>query len=116
MPRFLLALSLLGIIVSLTCAQEAGSGGSSSNVTQLHIAYIVSFGGEYDSSGSLVAVEMARERINQHPGGLLEGYELVIETPQRNGTGDSQVRSYFRYTCSVQKGACTCTYLLSVVQ
>lgn len=54
------------------------------NRTELRILYITSFGGEYNSSGSIPAVEIAMEQIN-NSSDILEDYRLVYEV------GDSQV-------------------------
>jgi len=50
---------------------------ASNSSTLLHILYITSSGGEFVSSGTRPAVNMALERINNDPG-VLHGYTLNI--------------------------------------
>ena len=57
---------------------------ASNSSTPLHILYITSSGGEFVSSGTRPAVNMALERINNDPG-VLHGYTLNITE------GDSEV-------------------------
>lgn len=54
------------------------NGQSSDNRTELHIAFITSFEGEYDSSVTVPAVQLATERVNRE-GSILPGYKLVVE-------------------------------------
>ena len=48
------------------------------NRAEIHVAFITSFGGKYNSSGVIPAVQLATELINNRTD-LLTGYELVIE-------------------------------------
>lgn len=48
------------------------------NRTELHIAFITSFGGEYDSSVAVPAVRLAARKINENQT-LLPDYKLVVE-------------------------------------
>ena len=57
---------------------------ASNSSTPLHILYITSGGGEFVSSGTKPAVDMALERINNDPG-VLHGYTLNVTE------GDSEV-------------------------
>ena len=75
----LVSLCQLLLLLSLARGQDAAD-----NRTELRILYITSFGGEYDSSGSIPAVEIALEQINNRSD-ILEDYRLVYEV------GDSQV-------------------------
>ena len=45
---------------------------------EIHIAFITSFEGEYDSSVTVPAVQLATNRINNDPG-VLGGHKLVVE-------------------------------------
>lgn len=62
---------------------------------EIHIAFITSFDGEYDSSVAIPAVQLATEQVNSDSGILL-GHRLVVElidniTVARN-FANSQVR------------------------
>ena len=48
------------------------------NRTELHVAFITSFGGEYDSSIAVPAVRLAASRINENDT-ILSDYTLVVE-------------------------------------
>ena len=74
MPRLLCLLQLY-----LVRSQVAAN-----NTTELYIAYITSFGGQYVSSGTVPAVEMALEEINSRAD-VLPNYKLSLIV------GDSQV-------------------------
>lgn len=45
---------------------------------ELHIAFITSFDGEYDSSVTVPAVQLATEEVNKNDT-ILPGYKLVVE-------------------------------------
>ena len=60
---------------------------SSSNKTKLYIAFMTSFGGQYNSSGTVPAVEMALEQINSRTD-VLSDYTLSL---YEGMVGDSQV-------------------------
>ena len=68
---------LLAIFISY------GSG-QMDNRTELHIAFITSFSGEYDSSVAVPAVRLAASKINENET-LLSDYKLVVELVE-NGT------------------------------
>ena len=57
--------------LAFSCAQE-------DNRTELHIAFITSFGGEYDSSVAVPAARLAASKINENRT-LLVDYKLVVE-------------------------------------
>lgn len=48
------------------------------NRTELHIAFITSFEGDYDSSVTVPAVQVATKEVNKNDA-LLPGYRLVVE-------------------------------------
>ena len=52
--------------------------GQMDNRTELHVAFITSFGGEYDSSIAVPAVRLAVNRINENDT-VLSDYKLVVE-------------------------------------
>lgn len=45
---------------------------------EIHIAFITSFDGEYDSSVTVPAVQLARDQVNADPS-ILPGHRLVVE-------------------------------------
>ena len=45
---------------------------------EIHIAFITSFDGEYDSSVTVPAVQLARDQVNANPS-ILPGHRLVVE-------------------------------------
>lgn len=65
---------------------------------EIHIAFITSFGGEYDSSVAVPAVQLATEQVNADPG-ILAGYRLVVELIDNNtiarSFANSQVLKYY---------------------
>lgn len=48
------------------------------NRTELRVAFITSFGGEYDSSIAAPAVRLAANNVNENES-ILPGYRLVVE-------------------------------------
>ena len=65
------------------------------NETELYIAFITSYGMQYNSSGVVPALELALEEINNRPD-VLPGYRLSVF----EGTyGDSQVFCIFCRGC-----------------
>ena len=62
---------LLAVLVCCTTGQV-------DNRTELHIAFITSFGGEYDSSIAVPAVRLAASKINEN-NAILSDYRLVVE-------------------------------------
>ena len=65
-------------ILLLLVGTLVGCGRGQSPVTEIHIAFITSFDGEYDSSLTIPAVQLARQLVNSDPG-LLPGHKLVVE-------------------------------------
>ena len=45
---------------------------------EIHIAFITSFDGDYDSSVTVPAVQLARDQVNADPN-ILPGHRLVVE-------------------------------------
>ena len=68
------------------------------NRTEIHVAFITSFGGEYDSSGVIPAVQLATELINNRTD-LLTGHELVIELIEDRNTSFQYANSNVSHTC-----------------
>ena len=62
---------LLLLVWTLVCC---GRG----QAVEIHIAFITSFDGEYDSSVTVPAVQLATEQVNNDQN-ILRGYDLVVE-------------------------------------
>lgn len=73
--------------MQLRLARSQYDATNSSNKTELHIGFITSFGGQYNSSGTVPAVEMALEQINSRTD-VLPNYTLSLHEGM---VGDSQV-------------------------
>ena len=71
-------------LLCLLQLHHARSQVAANNTTELYIAFITSFGGQYVSSGTVPAVEMALEEINNRSD-VLPNYKLSLFV------GDSQV-------------------------
>ena len=67
----MVVLYLLLKVLAFSCAQV-------DNRTELHVAFIASFAGEYDSSVAVPAVRLAASKINANAT-LLSDYKLVVE-------------------------------------
>jgi hypothetical protein len=66
--------------------------GQLDNRTELHIAFITSFGGEYDSSIAVPAVRLAASRINENSA-ILSDYKLVVELVEDRSTAENSANS-----------------------
>jgi hypothetical protein len=82
-------LFLLLKVLAFSCAQE-------DNRTELHIAFITSFGGEYDSSVAVPAVRLAASRINENQT-LLTDYKLVVELVENSNVAKKSANSMVSY-------------------
>ena len=60
------------------------------NRTELRVAFITSFGGEYDSSIAVPAVRLAASKINENQT-LLADYKLVVELVEAENFANSKV-------------------------
>ena len=79
---------LLAAMLSLVCCTT----GQVDNRTELHVAFITSFGGEYDSSIAVPAVRLAANRINENDAVLLD-YKLVVELVEDRNTAENFANS-----------------------
>ena len=77
-----LTLSVLFLCVS---AQQ-------SNITDLRVAFITSFEGDYDSSIAVPAVRLAADKINEDES-LLPGYRLVVELVESRAVAEQYANS-----------------------
>ena len=77
---------------SLLAALLCCTAGQLDNRTELHIAFITSFGGEYDSSVAVPAVALAASRINDDDTMLFD-YKLVVELVEDQNTAESFANS-----------------------
>ena len=75
---------LMAWLLCLLQLHHARSQVAANNTTELYIAFITSFGGQYVSSGTVPAVEIALEEINNRAD-VLPNYKLSLFV------GDSQV-------------------------
>ena len=66
-------LQVLFILPLLATITHFGNGQQ-----ELHVAFITSFEGEFDSSVTVPAVQLAREAVNRDSN-ILPGYKLVVE-------------------------------------
>jgi hypothetical protein len=89
MRSSVVVLSLLLKALAFSCAQE-------DNRTELHIAFITSFGGEYDSSVAVPAVRLAASRINENQT-LLTDYKLVVELVENSNVAKKSANSMVSY-------------------
>ena len=80
-----MVLSLLLKVLTFTCAQV-------DNRTELHIAFVTSFGGEYDSSVAVPAVRLAASKINENQT-LLPDYKLVVELVENSAVAERSANS-----------------------
>ena len=71
---------LLGyLLMALHILYHGGGGaGQSDNKTELHVAFITSFEGEYDSSIAVPAVRLAAQRVNEDSS-ILSDHRIVVE-------------------------------------
>ena len=70
-PVGILSCLLFKALITLVISQ-------SDNRTELHVAFITSFEGEYDSSVAAPAVRLAAQRVNEDDS-ILPGYRVVVE-------------------------------------
>ena len=87
---------LLLLVGTLVCC------GRGQSPVEIHIAFITSFDGEYDSSVTVPAVQLATQQVNSDPI-LLPGHKLVVElidniTIARN-FANSQVKAVIGKNC-----------------
>lgn len=80
-----MVLYLLLKVLTFSCAQV-------DNRTELHIAFITSFGGEYDSSVAVPAVRLAASKINENQA-LLADYKLVVELVENSDVAKTSANS-----------------------
>ena len=66
--------------------------GQMDNQTELHVAFITSFGGEYDSSIAVPAARLAASRINENDT-VLSDYKLVVELVEDRSTAENFANS-----------------------
>lgn len=66
--------------------------GQLDNRTELHVAFITSFSGEYDSSIAVPAVRLAASKINENDT-ILTNYELVVELVEDSRTAENSANS-----------------------
>ena len=64
------------VLILLLLATTANFGNGQLD-SELHVAFITSFGGEFDSSVTVPAVKLASEAVNRDS--ILPGYKLVVE-------------------------------------
>lgn len=74
-----LTISLL-LNIGAIRAQGTPSCGNATTKVPLHIAYYVSMSGDFISSGTIPAVDLALETINANEIGILPGYNLSYTT------------------------------------
>ena len=67
---------LLVLLTTVVC--RGSHGEEADNRTELHIAFITSFGGEFDSSVAVPAVQLAADKVNEDES-LLPDHKLVVE-------------------------------------
>lgn len=80
-------------IFSLLLALFVNCGsGQVDNRTELHVAFITSFNGEYDSSIAVPAVRLAASKINENQT-LLSNYKLVMELVEDRTTAENFANS-----------------------
>ena len=85
----MLQLKLFGLLLAVfVCC----GNGQVDNRTELHIAFITSFGGEYDSSVAVPAVRLAANTINENDT-LLSDYKLVVELVEDQTTAENFANS-----------------------
>ena len=66
------------LIMLLPLVVSTIAGGQTDARTELHISFITSFGGEFDSSESIPAVKLATDIINKDEN-ILPGHKLVVD-------------------------------------
>lgn len=66
--------------------------GQMDNRTELHVAFITSFGGEYDSSIAVPAARLAINKINENDT-VLSDYKLVVELVEDRNTAENFANS-----------------------
>ena len=66
-------LEILTLLILAVCAWE-----QTDNRAELHIAFITSFEGEFDSSVTVPAVRLATQQVNNDTS-ILRNYRLVVE-------------------------------------
>ena len=75
-----------------SCEQVDGD-----NRTELHVAFITSFGGEYDSSVAVPAARLAASRINENQT-LLPDYKLVVELVENRTVAKKSANSMVSFS------------------
>lgn len=85
-------LFLLLKALTFSCAQV-----DSDNRTELHVAFITSFGGEYDSSVAVPAARLAASRINENQT-LLPDYKLVVELVENRTVAKKSANSMVSFS------------------
>lgn len=95
-----MAIFRAGIQVACLILLQLHVGGrvAAQNETELHIAFITSFGRQYNSSGTVPALELALEEINNRRD-VLPGYNLSLF---EGAYGDSQVLTWNRLMYCLQ--------------
>ena len=88
--NFVVLFLLLKVLTS--CAQV-----DSDNRTELHVAFITSFGGEYDSSVAVPAARLAASRINENQT-LLPDYKLVVELVENRTVAKKSANSMVSFS------------------
>ena len=86
MKKNLLLLCLLAVACANVGAQEL------ENITDLHVAFITSFEGDYDSSVAVPAARLAADKINEDEN-LLPGYRLVVELVESRAVAEEYANS-----------------------
>ena len=62
------------------------------NRTELHVAFITSFEGEFDSSVAVPAVRLAADKVNEDET-VLPGYKLVVELVEDTTVAETYANS-----------------------
>lgn len=94
------------VILSLLLKALTFSSAQVDNRTELHIAFITSFGGEYDSSITVPAVRLAASKINENQT-LLVDYKLVVELVESRAVAEGSANSNVSLPTETCKHACT---------
>lgn len=84
---------LLLCLLAIACANVGAQ--TAENITELHVAFITSFEGDYDSSVAVPAARLAAEKINDDES-LLPGYRLVVELVESRAIAEQYANSKVR--------------------
>ena len=79
----------LSCLLAIACANVARAA---HNLTDLHVAFITSFEGDFDSSVAVPAARLAASKVNEDES-ILPGYRLVVELVEDRAVAEQYANS-----------------------